>query len=139
MPYIPRSRPAAPGENPDNPAELTSSDLNSAVDVPSEKAGSHRSRRVVITVVLGLAAVVLDSLATWATVAAHRLRAELADANVALVDQAATRKVSRDVTNAVNTIFSYNYADTAQTRVAAQRLLTGAAIRQYNVLFALVE
>ena len=117
MPYIPRARP---------PAE-------------SEQAGSRRSGRVVMTAMLGLAAIILGSLAIWATVAAHRLRSDAANANIAFVDQAATRTVTHDVTTAVNTIFSYNYADTARTRVAAQGLLTGAAIRQYNALFALVE
>jgi Mce-associated membrane protein len=36
-------------------------------------------------------------------------------------------------------VFSYNGADTAPTRRAAQRLLTGPAIRQYDRLFTLVE
>jgi Mce-associated membrane protein len=88
---------------------------------------------------LGLAAIILGGLATSATVAAHRLRAVAADANIAFVDQAATRTVTHDVIAAVNTIFSYSYADTARTRAAAQGLLTGGAIRQYNTLFALVE
>ena len=44
----------------------------------------------------------------------------------------------REISAAVNTIFSYNYADTAATRRAAQGVLTGPAVRQYNTLFALV-
>ena len=47
--------------------------------------------------------------------------------------------MERAVTGAVETIFSYSYADVGKTREAAQGLLTGAAIRQYDQLFALVE
>ncbi len=47
--------------------------------------------------------------------------------------------VDQQVAAAVNTIFSYSYADTARTRTAAQQLLTGAAISQYNQLFAIVQ
>jgi Mce-associated membrane protein len=39
----------------------------------------------------------------------------------------------------VQTIFSYNYAHTGTTSAAAQQLLTGAAITQYNTLFKLVR
>jgi Mce-associated membrane protein len=39
----------------------------------------------------------------------------------------------------VNIVFSYNYANTAATKQAAQRLLTGPAIRQYDTMFGLVE
>jgi Mce-associated membrane protein len=93
----------------------------------------------VLPVVFGAATVVLGALGAWAAVQAHDLRASAASANEALVDAGATRAVTRDVTSTVNTIFSYSYADTARTRAAAQRLLTGPAIRQYNQLFALVQ
>lgn len=123
MPYTPSVRPAV--------AEILGADAGSG--------HARRGRRVIMTAMLGLAAIIIGGLATWATVAAHLLRVVAADANVAFVDQAATRTVTRDVTAAVNTIFSYNYADTGRTKVAAQGLLTGAAIRQYDALFALVE
>lgn len=149
MPYLPSARAAATEANAatgTDQAGPASSDLNGACDVVAGIQGAgagiehaRRSRRVIMTAMLGLAAIIVGCLATWATVAAHRLRAEAADANIALVDQAATAMVTHDVTTAVNTIFSYNYADTGRTKVAAQGLLTGAAIRQYDALFALVE
>ncbi len=95
--------------------------------------------RTVVVAILGVATVVIGALSIWAAVAAHGLRASAASANTALVDQSATQNVERAVTAAVNTIFSYSYADTASTKAAAQQLLTGPAIRQYNQLFALVE
>jgi Mce-associated membrane protein len=93
----------------------------------------------VLPIALGAATVVLGALGAWAAVEGHDLRGNAASTNSALVDASATRAVTRDVTSAVNTIFSYSYADTARTKAAAQRLLTGPAIRQYNQLFALVQ
>jgi Mce-associated membrane protein len=75
----------------------------------------------------------------WATLHASSLRSNAAaQANTALTDGPATAAVRREISAGVNTIFSYNYADTAATRQAAQRVLTGPAVRQYNTLFALV-
>jgi Mce-associated membrane protein len=83
--------------------------------------------------------VVFGSFGVWAEVGSHSLRQAAASANVALVSPTQTRAVQQQVTSAVNTIFSYSYTDVGTTRQAAQRLLTGAAIRQYDQLFALVE
>ncbi len=95
--------------------------------------------RTFVLAVLAAAAVVFGSFGIWAAVAAHSLRSVAAAANAALVDRAATASVVHAVSGAVDEIFSYNYADVAKTRAAAQGLLTGAAIRQYDQLFALVE
>jgi Mce-associated membrane protein len=93
-----------------------------------------------LAVLLGAISVLLAAFAVVATIRAHDLRgAAAAGQNVAVTDAAATRQVSRQVTSAIDTIFSYDYAHTATTRQAAQRLLTGPAVRQYNSLFALVE
>ena len=86
-----------------------------------------------------MATVVVGSLGIWAAVAAHGLRASAASANQAFTDPGATTAVDQQVAAAVNTIFSYSYADTARTKAAAQGLLTGAAFREYNQLFAIVE
>lgn len=99
--------------------------------------GPRGTRRKVA--ILGAVAVVLGAFGVWATVASGSVGASAAPQNVALTDGAATRAVDRQVTSAVNTIFSYNYADTGVTRQAAQRLLTGPAVRQYDTLFTLVE
>jgi len=104
---------------------------------PDGQAGTRR--RVAVAALLGAVTIALGSFGIWAMVSAHGLRATAADANVALVDRATTRTVNREITGAVETIFSYNYADTARTKASAQRMLTGAAIRQYDQLFALVE
>ncbi len=85
------------------------------------------------------ATVILAGLATGAGVQAARLRASQPAANLAITDRPLTAQVKAQVSAAVGTIFSYSYANPAATRQAAQRLLTGAAIRQYDQLFALVE
>jgi len=121
----------------DAPAE------SSHAETPPAVLGRGRGRRArtrtSVVAALGVATIIVGSLGIWAAVSAHDLRASASSANTALVDGSATQGVERAVTAAVNTIFSYSYADTARTKAAAQQLLTGPAIRQYNQLFALVE
>lgn len=108
-------------------------------DNEAESPVAQRNRRRALPAVLGAATVVIGAFGGWAAVAANGLHDTAAAANDALTDAGATRTVTRQVTSAVNTIFSYSYADTGRTRAAAQGLLTGPAIRQYDQLFALVE
>ena len=105
---------------------------------PTEDARAGR-RSWRIAAALGAVAVVLAGFGVWATLHASSLRSNAAaQANTALTDGPATAAVRREISAAVNTIFSYNYADTAATRRAAQGVLTGPAVRQYNTLFELV-
>jgi Mce-associated membrane protein len=96
-------------------------------------------KRLLRPAVLGVATVIFGGFGVWATVAGHGLRATAATANTALTDRPATASAQRDISHAIEVIFSYSYADVAKTRKAAQALLTGAAIKQYDQLFALVE
>lgn len=88
---------------------------------------------------LGAAVIVLGAFGVWATVHAHSLRDSSAQDNVAVTDGAATAAVRGQITAAIDSVFSYRYNSTATTRRAAQRVLTGSAIRQYDTLFSLVE
>ena len=99
-------------------------------------AGRRRAWRAVAA--LGAATIVLGGFGVWATVHANSERSSAAAQNTALTDGPATAAVRREIAAAVNTIFSYNYANTAATKRAAQGLLTGPAVRQYMTLFALV-
>jgi Mce-associated membrane protein len=117
-----------PAEAP-GPAEATA---------PAQKTGPGRRRSWRIAAALGAATVVLGGFGVWAMARANSERSSAATQNTALTDGPATAAVRGQVATAVNTIFSYNYADTAATRRAAQGLLTGPAVRQYNSLFALV-
>jgi Mce-associated membrane protein len=120
-----------PGDTPagDTPAE----DAQPAGDSRSGRRGWR------VAAALGAVTVVLAGFGVWATLHASSLRSNAAaQANTALTDGPATATVRREISAAVNTIFSYNYANTAATSRAAQRVLTGPAVRQYNTLFALV-
>lgn len=118
--------------------EVTAGDT-AAVERNPEPPPGRQLQRMVLAAVLGAATVIVGAFGIWAAVAAHSLRASAADANRAFTDATATRAVDQQVTAAVNTIFSYSYADSARTRAAAQGLLTGAAVTQYNQLFAIVQ
>jgi Mce-associated membrane protein len=135
MPIGPSFRPVAEPESAAVPAMTE----EAATESPAAGASPPPRWRRVLPVVFGAATVAVGALGGWAAVQAHDLRANAGSANAALVDTSATRAVTRDVTSAVNTIFSYSYSDTARTKTAAQRLLTGPAIRQYNQLFGLVQ
>jgi Mce-associated membrane protein len=151
LPAVPGDSEDAPGTEPTpdaaaSPEAEASPDAAASPDAvaspdgvasPDAEAGSQR--RLVVAALLGAATIALGSFGIWAIVSANGLRSAAAHANVALTDRATTRTVDHEITDAVETIFSYNYADTARTRASAQRLLTGAAIRQYDQLFALVE
>ena len=89
-------------------------------------------------VLLLAVAVLLGAFAGFAAERAHRLRAN-ATTNTALTDSAATSEVTGQVTSAINTIFSYDYTDLAETQRAASGLLTGAATCQYNQLFTSIQ
>jgi Mce-associated membrane protein len=91
------------------------------------------------TAVLAAVAVLATVLALWSGAATYQLRTDGAAANHALTDVAGTEAVIDGVTEAVETVFSYEYRDTARTREAARALLVGAAVEQYEALFAEVE
>jgi Mce-associated membrane protein len=125
------------GPEPEGGGPQPETDGPEVADAAEPRPGSRRRR--VAAALLGAATVIIGSVGVWALVAGNSLRAAAAHANAALTDRTATKTVDRAIAHAVNTIFSYNYADTARTRSAAQGLLTGTAIRQYNELFRLVE
>ncbi|GAB3143027.1 hypothetical protein GCM10027258_29220 [Amycolatopsis stemonae] len=56
--------------------------------------------------------------------------------NAALVDSAGTSAVASEVSDAVKSVFSYDYANLARTERAASELLVGDAVRQYRDQFA---
>lgn len=94
--------------------------------------------RIPSAVLAGVAALA-TVLAVVSGVSAHELRTGGAAGNRALTDVAATEDVIDAVTEAVETVFSYEYRDTARTREAARGLLVGPAVEQYEALFAQVE
>ena len=140
------AEPAAQGEQSDlEQSEVAQSEAEQSEIGKSEivrpeaaqpEAGRRRAWRAVAA--LGAATIILGGFGVWATLQANSERGSAAAQNTALTDGPATAAVRREIAAAVNTIFSYNYANTAATRRAAQGLLTGPAVREYDTLFALV-
>ncbi|WP_033824014.1 hypothetical protein [Kitasatospora sp. MBT63] len=109
--------------------------------VPSEAArrGPARPRRSPVTALLLAAALLLGGFGTWAALAGAELRADSPGHNSALTDAVRTSEVKGAVTEAVNALFSYSYADPGRSDQAAQRLLTGRAVQQHATLLAQVK
>jgi Mce-associated membrane protein len=89
--------------------------------------------------VLALLTVLLGGFAAWAAGKASALHDDSATANTALTDNARTSEVKGQVAQDVNSVFSYDYTDTARTDTAAKRVLTGKAVQQYAAMIAQVK
>ncbi|TDD76556.1 hypothetical protein E1293_26990 [Actinomadura darangshiensis] len=98
--------------------------------------GSGRTRLITF---LGALTIALGVSAAWLHGQAGEQSGAASAKNQALTDNGRTSEVKGQITTAVNTAFSYNYADVAKTEKAAQEVLTGKAVQQYNQLFALVR
>ncbi|GAA2106347.1 hypothetical protein [Actinomadura alba] len=106
---------------------------------PVAPARNGRSWRSLLPLALGVLTVALGGLAVWSGMEAHGLRSGAAARNTALTDNARTSEAKGQITSAVNTLFSYDYADVAKTDQAAKRLLTGKAVGQYEEMFGPVR
>lgn len=73
--------------------------------------------------------------AVWAGVGAAELRGSASAGNAALADAASTQDVSRQISDAIASAFSYDYTDLGRTQTSATRVLTGSALRQFGDLF----
>jgi len=98
--------------------------------------GRWRRSPLFVPAVLATATVLFGGLATWFGLEANSSNG--AAANSALVDTATTSEVNGQISDAVSKIFSYRYTDIAATQQAAQNLLTGKALCQYNNLMKVV-
>ncbi|HEY0808221.1 MAG TPA: hypothetical protein VGD84_24350 [Pseudonocardiaceae bacterium] len=126
-------RPAKPERRSDAVPDLPAPDMP-VVDVVDAEP---RSRSLVLPVVLAVVAVLIGGLASWFGVQWAHAQGQVQ--NTALVDSAGTAEVSGQVVSAVGTVFSYNYTNMGKTESAVQRLLTGNALCQYNLLFKVVK
>jgi Mce-associated membrane protein len=92
-----------------------------------------------LPIALAVLTVLLGCVAAWSARQAHTLNDSAPARNTALTDTARTSELKGEVTDIVNTVFSYNYTDVAKTERAAQTLLTGKAVQQYNEMIALIR
>ncbi|MFG2820861.1 hypothetical protein ACGFX4_15700 [Kitasatospora sp. NPDC048365] len=120
-------------------AEPTAPSRPAAPEPATEDAPPRRSRRTPVLAALALLSVLLGGFSALAASRAADLRSGGAAHNAALADPARTSEVKGAVVQAVNALFSYNYADTARTDDAAKTLLTGGAVQQYAGMLAQVR
>jgi Mce-associated membrane protein len=113
--------------------------VSSAAPAAIAPAGRRRLHPLTLPVALAIVTVVLGALAAWFAASAHNLTSVAAAQNGALTDSAATSQVNGQIKNAVDALFSYDYADPGPTTAAARRLLTGPAVGQYARLFGQVQ
>ncbi|ASU80191.1 hypothetical protein CDG81_20105 [Actinopolyspora erythraea] len=103
------------------------------------RSGSERRRGKVLTAVLLVLTVGFTGLACWFQYSAHTLRHGGPAANRALVDEAATSEVKGQVSKKVEKIFSFDYSDMDKTDEAADGILVGEAVGQYDKMFKTVR
>ncbi|MFI6496193.1 hypothetical protein [Nonomuraea typhae] len=102
-------------------------------------AGAALARWRLLPAALAVATVLLGGVAALAATQAHDLRNTTTTRNTAMTDQTLTSQVKSQITDAVNTVFSYDHADVGKTEQAARELLTGEAVQQYHGIFGLVR
>jgi Mce-associated membrane protein len=95
-----------------------------------------RPRRPLVAVLLTL---LLGCFAGYAHTRAADLDAVAGHDNTALTDAARTSQVKGSITQAVDTLFSYDYTDPARTDDAAKTLLVGSAVPQYTTMLSAVR
>lgn len=106
-----------------------------AADLASD-SGSKRSLRVPL---LAAALVLLTGLAVFFGIEDAHLRDTPAAANSALVDVGTTAEVSGQLTDALQTIYSYDFARLDENERAARAVITPEFAEQFNRLFAQVR
>ena len=130
--------PGGPAPTDDDPAPAPPAEESAAGERPAdesaERGSGGRGATGLIAAVLA-AAVVLAGLATWFGIEAYAAR----NGNQALADQAGTSEVNGQISQGVEQIFSYDFADTGKTERAAKDLLVGDAIGEYEQLFTTVK
>ncbi|SDN14550.1 hypothetical protein [Allokutzneria albata] len=118
---------ASPDPEPESEAEAES-------EAPAEERPWWQ-----LPALLTAVAVVFAALAVWFAAQAATERAESGVDNRALVDTGVTTEVAGQITTAVQSVFSLDYADMGKAERVAKDVLTGKAVEQYDTLFAEVR
>ncbi|MEU2429266.1 hypothetical protein ABZ611_07030 [Streptomyces sp. NPDC007861] len=108
-------------------------------DLAAPAAHPRRARVQTLPAALCVLTVLLGGFAAWAGNEASALRDDASARNTALTDVARTTEVKGQVADAVNAVFSYNYAATAANDRAVKDRLTGRAVAQHREMLATVR
>ncbi|MGH3813881.1 MAG: hypothetical protein ACRDUV_15755 [Pseudonocardiaceae bacterium] len=108
---------------------------------PTEQAAKSPRRLTGAATLVGLVAalVIALGLAAWFRGEANQLLGSAAASNDALLDAGATAEVSGQVRDAVQLIFSYDFARLDDNERAAAEVVTGPLAQEYRQEFALVR
>lgn len=96
----------------------------------------ERGRRATVLAVLAAVVVLASATAVWSGLRAGALTSGDPAGNAAFIDEAATAAVREEVEAGVKAIFSYDYSNLARTERAADSVLVGDAVVQYEASFA---
>jgi Mce-associated membrane protein len=86
-----------------------------------------------------IVAIALIGVAVVLALRAQSLRDDPALANRALLDEAAARGVTTEVSRGLAQVFSYDWSQPGITKAAADQLLSGQAREEYDTLFASLQ
>jgi Mce-associated membrane protein len=103
------------------------------LEQPSQRAGVATLVALIAVLVIALV------LAAWFRGEANQLTGSAAASNTALVDVGATAQVSGQMRDAVQRIYSYDFARLDDNERAAQQEITGPFAQEFRQQFALVR
>lgn len=140
----PAAEPAAPEAATPEVAEVRPGGDADAVETGPELAPRRRRRpllrgRVSAVPLLAVALVVCTAAAVVFGIADARLRGTPSASNAALVDVAASTQATEQLTDALKTIYSYDYARLDENEKASRAVITPAFADQFGKLFAQVR
>jgi Mce-associated membrane protein len=136
----PRRKPARPSTV--EPAESTETvEVTGAEDkgAPSRAARLAAALRRQAVPLLAVAALVLATVAVVAGIQDARLRGTPAAANTALVDVGTTAEVAGQLSDAVETVYSFDFARLDENEKAARDVITPEFAAQFDRLFGEVK
>ena len=136
---VPMAEPTAEPGSSARPAEADDPDPVLPVLPPIRPSAAARARRIRRLVVLGVAAVVLVAATVVTAVGAMAARDSGALSNKAFVDSPATAEVIGQVTDAVATVYSYDYKSLPASESAAKAVITGKFADDFNRVFEPVK
>lgn len=117
-------------------AEQSADEAHESESESAQQPAKSNAKPIAIMLVLAL---ICAGLAVWFRYEDRQLTAEGPAANEALSNAAETSQLNGQVSDAVEKLFSYNFADTGKTERAAKDFLTGPAVGQYEQLFTTVK
>ncbi len=108
---------------------------------PTEQVAKPPRRLAGVVTLVGLVAalVIALGLAAWFRGEANQLLGSAAASNDALVDVGASAQVSGQVRDAVQRVFSYDFARLDDNERAAADVIAGPLVQEYHQQFALVR